>query len=57
VLGEGNFVLVLSEGHFNGEPTSFYDLFRVENGKIAEHWDIVETIPAKSEWKNENGKY
>ena len=57
VLGEGDFVLVVSEGHFNGELTSFYDLFRVENGKIAEHWDIVETIPAKSEWKNENGKY
>jgi predicted SnoaL-like aldol condensation-catalyzing enzyme len=57
VLGEGDFALVVSEGHFNGEPTSFYDLFRVENGKIAEHWDIVETIPAKSEWKNENGKY
>ncbi len=57
VLGEGDFVLVVSEGHFNVEHTSFYDLFRVENGKIAEHWDIVETIPAKSEWKNENGKY
>jgi predicted SnoaL-like aldol condensation-catalyzing enzyme len=57
VLGEGEFVLVVGEGQFNGEPTSFYDLFRVENGKIAEHWDVVETIPAKSEWKNENGKY
>jgi predicted SnoaL-like aldol condensation-catalyzing enzyme len=57
VLGEGDFVLVVSEGHFNGELTSFYDMFRVENGRIAEYWDIVETIPAKSEWKNENGKY
>jgi predicted SnoaL-like aldol condensation-catalyzing enzyme len=57
VLGEGDFVLVVSEGHFNAELTSFYDLFRVENAKIAEHWDIVETIPARSEWKNENGKY
>jgi predicted SnoaL-like aldol condensation-catalyzing enzyme len=57
VLGEGDFVLVVGEGQFKGEPTSFYDLFRVENGKIAEHWDVVETIPAKSEWKNENGKY
>lgn len=37
VLGEGNFVLVVSEGNFANEPTSFYDLFRVENGKIAEH--------------------
>ena len=57
VLGEGNFVLVASEGSFGGKPTSFYDLFRVENGKIAEHWDTLETIPAQSEWKNQNGKF
>lgn len=57
VLGEGNFVLVVSEGAFAGKPTSFYDLFRVENGKIAEHWDVMETILPRSEWKNENGKY
>ncbi|MGV7216010.1 nuclear transport factor 2 family protein [Bradyrhizobium sp. UFLA05-112] len=57
VLGEGNFVLVVSEGHFNGNLTSFYDLFRIANGKIAEHWDTVEAIPARSEWKNENGKF
>lgn len=57
VLGEGNFVLAVSEGSFAGKPTSFYDLFRVENGKIAEHWDIIETIPPKSDWKNNNGKF
>ena len=57
VLGEGNFVLVVSEGNFAGQHSSFYDLFRVQNGKIAEHWDTIETIPAKTEWKNGNGKY
>lgn len=57
VLGEGNFVLVVSEGSFAGRPTSFYDLFRVESGKIAEHWDIIETIPPRAEWKNGNGKF
>jgi predicted SnoaL-like aldol condensation-catalyzing enzyme len=57
VLGEGNFVLAASEGVFAGKPTSFYDLFRVEKGKIAEHWDTMETIPARSEWKNANGKF
>jgi predicted SnoaL-like aldol condensation-catalyzing enzyme len=57
VLGEGNFVLVVSEGKFGGKPTSFYDLFRVENGKIAEHWDTMETIADQKEWKNSNGKY
>jgi predicted SnoaL-like aldol condensation-catalyzing enzyme len=57
VLGEGNFVLVVSEGSFAGARTAFYDLFRVHNGKMAEHWDTIETIPAKEEWKNGNGKF
>lgn len=57
VLGEGNFVLVASEGTFAGKPSAFFDLFRVENGKIAEHWDTIETIQAKDDWKNSNGKF
>ena len=57
VLGEGNFVLVTSEGQFAGKHTSFYDLFRVENGKIAEHWDTIETILPKDQWQNSNGKF
>ncbi|SEA18888.1 Predicted SnoaL-like aldol condensation-catalyzing enzyme [Flavobacterium gillisiae] len=57
VLGQGNFVLVVSEGHFGADHNSFYDLFRVENGKIAEHWDVVETIAAQDTWKNTNGKF
>jgi predicted SnoaL-like aldol condensation-catalyzing enzyme len=57
VLGEGNFVLSVSEGTFADAPTSFYDLFRVEGGKIVEHWDVIETIPAQDEWKNSNGKF
>lgn len=57
VLGEGNFVLVASAGAFAGRSTSFYDLFRVENGKIAEHWDTIETIPSKESWQNQNGKF
>ena len=57
VLGEGNFVLVSSEGEFAGKPSAFYDLFRVANGKIAEHWDTIETIPPRAEWKNANGKF
>lgn len=56
-VAQGNFVLVVSEGQLAGKHTSFYDLFRVENGKIAEHWDVVETILPKEEWKNENGKF
>ena len=57
VLGEGNFVLVMSEGQFAGKHTAFSDFFRVENGKIAEHWDVVEEIPPRAAWKNGNGKF
>lgn len=58
VLAEGNFVLTVSEGEFGAnEHSAFYDLFRVENGQIVEHWDVIETIPSRDEWKNDNGKF
>jgi predicted SnoaL-like aldol condensation-catalyzing enzyme/heme-degrading monooxygenase HmoA len=58
ILGQGNFVLAMSEGKFGkGDHTAFYDLFRLENGQIVEHWDVISTIPPKEEWKNENGKF
>ena len=57
ILSEGNFVLAVSEGTFGGAPTSYYDLFRIESGKIVEHWDVIETIAPESEWKNSNGKF
>ncbi len=57
VLAQGNFVLAVSEGTFGGAPTSYYDLWRVEDGRIAEHWDVMETIADKGSWQNENGKF
>lgn len=57
VLGNGNFVLVVAEGSFGGRPSSYYDLYRIQNGKIAEHWDAIEPIPPRAEWKNSNGKF
>ena len=57
ILAQGNFVLAVSEGTYGGEPTSYYDLWRIENGKIAEHWDVMETIADESTWQNQNGKF
>ena len=57
IFGCGNFVLSVSEGAFAGKPTSYYDLFRIANGKIAEHWDVMETIAPETDWKHQNGKY
>jgi predicted SnoaL-like aldol condensation-catalyzing enzyme len=48
VLGEGNFVLTVSEGEWNGgKKQAFYDLFRMKEGKIVEHWDVIQEIPTE----------
>ncbi|MFT5510603.1 MAG: putative SnoaL-like aldol condensation-catalyzing enzyme [Hyphomicrobiaceae bacterium] len=57
VLVQGNFALAVSEGSFGGKHSSFYDLFRISEGKIVEHWDTIEAIPPESEWQNDNGKF
>lgn len=55
-IAEGNFVLCLVEAR-TGPPTANYDLFRVENGKIAEHWDVLSAIPPQKQWKNANAPF
>jgi predicted SnoaL-like aldol condensation-catalyzing enzyme len=43
-VAEGDLVYVLSDGRFGATPYIFHDLFRVANGRAAEHWDV--TVPA-----------
>ena len=56
-VAEGNFVLVLTEGDLPSGPTALYDLFRIENGKIVEHWDVLTPVPPQDQWKNSNGPF
>nr|WSY49804.1 nuclear transport factor 2 family protein [Streptomyces sp. NBC_00886] len=46
VVAEGDLVLLQSEGEF-GVPVAYWDLFRVVEGKIVEHWDVIATVPAE----------
>jgi predicted SnoaL-like aldol condensation-catalyzing enzyme len=55
-IADGNFVLCLVEARTE-PPTANYDLFRVENGRIAEHWDVLSVIPPQNRWKNSNGPF
>lgn len=55
VVAEGNFVFTQAEGVYDGTPTAFYDIWRVEGGMIVEHWDAVQAIPA--EFAHENGMF
>ena len=57
LLSEGNFVLSVCEGYANQTLSSFFDLYRLKDGEIVEHWDTTEAIPHRNEWKNSNGKF
>jgi predicted SnoaL-like aldol condensation-catalyzing enzyme len=47
IIAEGDRVAVFH--HFKFDPASLgatvIDIFRIENGKLAEHWDVMAPIP------------
>jgi predicted SnoaL-like aldol condensation-catalyzing enzyme len=45
---DGPFVYIHTKSKMGNKTYSILDIFRVENGKIAEHWDILQEVPAKS---------
>ncbi|HTM63622.1 MAG TPA: ester cyclase [Gammaproteobacteria bacterium] len=57
VFAEGDYVIL--HVHSVREPGSrgnaIFDMFKLENGKIVEHWDAVQPIPEKS--ANDNGMF
>jgi predicted SnoaL-like aldol condensation-catalyzing enzyme len=55
LLGYDDLVFVAAKGSVKGEPSVYIDLYRIEGGKIAEHWGIIEDVPPREEWKNANG--
>ncbi len=56
VVGCGNFVAVLAKMSLGDTDMAVIDLYRVENGRIAEHWDVVEEILPEDQWVN-SGKF
>lgn len=56
VVGSGSFVAVLSKMHLGETATAVIDLFRVADGRIVEHWDVMEEILPEDQWVN-SGKF
>ncbi len=60
IHAQGDFALMMSEGFPDadtGLADAYYDLFRVADGKVIEHWDVIQSIPAESDRANTNGKW
>ncbi len=56
VVGSGDLVASLAKVEHSGTSHAVIDLFRVEGGKIVEHWDVSEEITPKETWVN-SGKF
>ena len=60
VLAEGD--MVVTHSHLDLEPDNpdnpgqaLADLFRLEDGKVVEHWDAIQNVPKTA--KNDNGMF
>lgn len=56
LVGQGNFVATLCKASREGQPQAQVDIFRLEAGKVVEHWDNAEPVPPEEEWAN-SGKF
>ena len=54
IFVDGNFVIlqVHSIRIHGSRGRAIFDLFRLENGKIVEHWDAIQEVPRRSENSN-----
>src|SRR6267142_1880026 len=56
-LAEGNFVFCLVEARSELQHNANWDLFRLENRMLVEHWDVISAIPPREAWKSDTGPF
>ena len=52
VMGQGNYVVAYSKVYIQNIDYAYFDIYRLENGKIVEHWDNKEVMPNKYDLTN-----
>ena len=56
LIGQGNFVVSYSKSVLDHEAVAVFNIWRLHEGRIVEHWSNAETIGPRSDWAN-GGKF
>lgn len=56
LIGQGDFVMTYGKSHRSEHDYAVFDLYRIEDGQIAEHWMNEEQIAPRASWGN-SGKF
>ena len=51
-MGQGNYVVAYSKSWIAGQDYAHFDIYRLKDGKIVEHWDNKEVMPEKKDLTN-----
>lgn len=54
IVAEGDYVIIHGRFSGNGRPVAWIaaDILRIENGRLAEHWDVLQDETTKTESKS-----
>ncbi len=48
MIADGDYVLMHNRGNSSPNTKAVVDIFRLENGKVVEHWDVLQDVPPTS---------
>lgn len=48
VVADGDLVVLHIRSKMGNKTRAVIDIFRIEHGKIVEHWDVIQEVPEKS---------